>query len=258
MDYLDIVLNGYFDTNNREHLSKYFFREFKKAEKEHYVADEFFSGCLKVIEAFEYDLDQQLFERKKELYLMLNAAKHGTINFAENRGLKYEQLCQETISECEEELKEISRNNFTVYLSSVTKGKIAHNMFYDEVLYIKKAILEASENNLPQTETEKLKVNQIALIYVYEGIHITRENASGIAAKYGYTAKNSGEGLFQDYTTYSSAANRKGKPTLCTPKKLKNKILLFESIIEYLTDNAKQRAFDEIGMLKTIYETEYQ
>lgn len=109
-----------------------------------------------------------------------------------------------------------------------------------------------------ETETDKLKVKQIALIHVYEGTQITRENAGEIAAKHGYTAKNSGEGLFQDYTNYCSAANRKGKPTPCTPKKLKNKIELLESVVNYLSDNSKQRAIDEIRILKTIFENEYQ
>jgi hypothetical protein len=108
-----------------------------------------------------------------------------------------------------------------------------------------------------ETKTDKLKVKQIALIHVYEGIQITRDNAGNIAAEYGYTAKNSGEGLFQDYTTFCSIANRKGKPTLCTPKKLKNKIELFESVVNHLTDNNKQRAIDEINILKTIFENEY-
>lgn len=109
-----------------------------------------------------------------------------------------------------------------------------------------------------ETKTDRLKVPQIALIHVYEGKQITRENAGEIAAKHGYTAKNSGEGLFQDYTNYCSTANRKGRPTPCTPKKLKNKIELFESVINYLSDNNKQRAIDEINILRTIFENEYQ
>ena len=104
------------------------------------------------------------------------------------------------------------------------------------------------------SKTNKLKVPQIALIHVYEGSQITRENAGEIAAKHGYTSKNSGEGLFQDYTNYCSTANRKGKPTPCTPKKLKNKIELFESVVNYLSDINKQRAIDEINILKTIFE----
>ncbi len=68
MEYLKIVLQGYFDQNNRENLNKFFFREFKKAEKEHFEADEFFSGCMKVVEGWKSNLQQQVFERKKELY----------------------------------------------------------------------------------------------------------------------------------------------------------------------------------------------
>lgn len=110
----------------------------------------------------------------------------------------------------------------------------------------------------PEMKTDKLKVKQIALIYFYEGIQITRENAGEIAAKYGYTAKTSGEGLFQDYTYFCSTANRKGMPKGCTIKTLKNKIELFESVVSHLSDNNKQRVFDEIKILKTIYDNEYQ
>lgn len=124
-----------------------------------------------------------------------------------------------------------------------------------------KTIGQCEHNTLPQqaeTKTDKLKVHQIALIHVYEGLQITRENAGEIAAKYGYTAKNSGEGLFQDYTYYCSMANRKGKPTHCSPKILKNKIIRFESVVDHLSDNNKQRAIDEIKILKTLFENEYQ
>lgn len=124
------------------------------------------------------------------------------------------------------------------------------------------ATFDKCEHNLPpqqtETKTDKLKVPQIALIHVYEGIQITRGNAREIAAQHGYTAKNSGEGLFQDYTNYCSTANRKGKPTPCTPRKLMNKIKLFESVVNLLSDNNKQRAIDEINILKTIFENEYQ
>jgi hypothetical protein len=135
---------------------------------------------------------------------------------------------------------------------------IRHRPYLDD--YILKIDYELNLYSPQQTETktDKLKVPQIALIHVYEGIQITRENAGEIATKHGYTAKNSGEGLFQDYINYCSKANRKGKPTLCTPKKLKNKIELFESVVNHLSDNSKQRAIDEIKILKIIFENEYQ
>jgi len=106
-----------------------------------------------------------------------------------------------------------------------------------------------------QTETEKLKIEQIALKYAYEGIHITRENGNEIAKKYGH---NSGEKLFQRFTYFLSSANRKAKPTPCTPRKLRNKIELFESVLNHLSENNKKRAIDELNILKTIMENEYQ
>lgn len=103
-----------------------------------------------------------------------------------------------------------------------------------------------------------LKVPQIALIHVYEGIQITRVNAGEIAAKHGYTAKTSGEGLYQDYLKYVNVNDRKAKTTAETKKTLKNKIELFESVVNHLSPENKQRAIDEIKILKTIFENEYQ
>src|SRR5690554_3155881 len=108
MDYLEIVLRGYFNENNREFLEKYFLREYKKAEKEQFFeADEFFNGCLKVIEGWEKHLQNKVFERKKELYLMLSEAKikNGTISYSNMEGKTIEQKRLETIDYCEQELK---------------------------------------------------------------------------------------------------------------------------------------------------------
>lgn len=121
--------------------------------------------------------------------------------------------------------------------------------------------LEIESLNVPDQQVDNkvnnFRVNQIALIYVYNGILITRLNASEIAAHYGFISQTSGEGLFQDYNYYSSKANRVGIPPLFTTKKLKNKIELFESITIHLNEKAKRWAFDEIQILQTILETEY-
>lgn len=113
------------------------------------------------------------------------------------------------------------------------------------------------EHNLPHQQTKKpqLKIDQIALKYIYEGLQITREKGNEIARKYDH---NSGEKLFQRFTYYSSTANRKGKPTPCTPKKLKNKIELIESVIELLPEAKKRKAEDEVSILKNILEAEDQ
>lgn len=112
-----------------------------------------------------------------------------------------------------------------------------------------------SNGNEIKKNTPKYSLSQIALKYVYENRSITRENGNLIASEYGY---KSGEKLFQKFTYYSSSANRKGKPTLCTLKKIQNKIDLIESVIDILTNGNKNRAIDEVKILKSILENEYQ
>jgi len=158
MNYLDIVLQGYFNDNNREFLERYFFREFKKAEKEQFFeAVEFFNGCLKVIEGWEKHLQDKVFERKRELYLMLNEAKNGTLSYAELEGKTIEEKWRETIQYCEQELKDVRPDgigslSFTVHLHSLTNGRIAYNMAYSEVLQIKLSILKAFKKTQPNNE----------------------------------------------------------------------------------------------------------
>lgn len=67
----------------------------------------------------------------------------------------------------------------------------------------------------------------------------------------GTNGHSSGEKLFQKFTFYSSRQNRTGPPSPATPKKFQNKIDLLESILEKLSKQAKQRALDEVKILKT-------
>jgi PBP1b-binding outer membrane lipoprotein LpoB len=268
MNFLEIVLQGYFNQNNREFLGRYFFREFKKAEKEQFFeANEFFIGCLKVIDGWKEYLQNEVNKIKNELYSMLNAAKSGTLSYAEMKDKTIEQLNEETIQYCIEELKNeradgLGSVTFSVHLNSLTKGRFNHHLNYNEVLQIEFAILEAFKKAIellpPQPiekQKSKLTINQIALKYAYEGLQITRENGNEIIKQYGLT---SGEKLFQRFTYYTSIANRKGKPIGCTPKKLRIKIKLIESVIELLPIEKQQRAIDEVSILEKIYEAEYQ
>jgi len=140
------------------------------------------------------------------------------------------------------------QNDFSV---DVPVSVIALKLYYDWLKEKPKKI----ENHQPAQQ--KLTVKQIALIHIYNQKTITRENADSIAGGYGFNSKRSGEGLFQDYTFYSSTANRKGKPNPPTQKKISNKIEMFEGINQYLTDAGKKWANDEIQILKTFLETEH-
>ena len=163
MNYLEIVLQGYFQENNREFLENYFFREFKKAEKDNfYEADEFFNGCIKVIENWEKNLKDQVHKRKHELYLMLDGAKNRTMNYSDLQGKTVEQKRLETIEYCEKELKDLRPNgvgstSFTVGLFSITNGQIAYNLHYWELLQIKGSILKAFQKAQPPEQALPLQ-----------------------------------------------------------------------------------------------------
>jgi len=272
MDFSEIVLKGFCDANNRKFLDKYFVRECKKAEKEQFFeAEEFFNGCLNVVKIFEGCLQKQVLERKSEILQTLSLAKSNKLGYPECKTPEaIEVKRNETIKYCEQELKNVRPDGigdltFTVNLGTLTKGRVYYDMEYCEVLYIKESIIKAIEQcktNIEQLPPQpivkkkaELKIDQIALKYAYEGLQITRENGNEIAKEYGH---NSGEKLFQRFTYFSSSANRKGKPVLCTPKKLNNKIKLIESVIELLPTDKQERAKDEVLILKKIYESEYQ
>lgn len=113
-----------------------------------------------------------------------------------------------------------------------------------------------NDYQVSKTDNKKLTHSQIALIYVYTGTQITRENASAIAAKLGWKSKTSGDRLYQSYCRLSSTANRKGRPDPFTKKKLLNKIELLESVIKYIPEDKQSRCIDEINILKSMTEAE--
>lgn len=92
----------------------------------------------------------------------------------------------------------------------------------------------------------KLSIKQIALKLVYENINVTKENADKIVKQYGH---NSGQKLYQEYNFYHSRSDRTANPNT-TKKVLENKINLFESVIELLSDEYKTKAIDECNLLK--------
>jgi hypothetical protein len=172
-------------------------------------------------------------ERYLEIYE--TAYLNFTINSESSLGDRYRESLQDLVS---------------VYGESViypTKRKVE----YIKGLISKGITLPHLQNTKQKPE---LTINQIALKFVYTGSQITRKNGDEIAKKYGHT---SGEKLFQQYSFYLSAANRKGKPTLCTPTKLKNKIKLLHSILKLVTTDQQKQIRDEVGILKNIQEEDY-
>lgn len=88
-----------------------------------------------------------------------------------------------------------------------------------------------------KTNKHQLSIKEIALKYVYEGIQVTRKNCNKLIIPFGH---HSGEKLFQYYTHFCSASNRKGKPINCTPTTLKNQIKRIEKVIKILPKEKKK------------------
>lgn len=226
MNYLQIVLQGYFNENNREFLEKYFLREFKKAEKDNFFeADEFFNGCLKEIKNWEKYLENKVFERKNELYLLLNAAENKTLSYGETEGKTIEQKRKETIEYCKDELQSVRPDGigsvtFTVNLSSLTNGFIAYNMPYQELLFIKGSILKAylnikkekglntfepiEETEQEKKEPRKLKAEHYALAYIFDCNAIGESIAYGSKKELENIGKKRTEGKNSGNTFYKA------------------------------------------------------
>lgn len=149
MDFLDLVLKGYTNKNNREFLDKYFYREFKKAEKEHYFEpEEFFKGCFDIVESFKEELQNKVWERKQELLMMLERARNKTIKYADLQGKTIVEKRKETIEYCENELASettysIGSIGFTVHLMSRTNGRFLGSLYNHEVEFIETSIIKA-------------------------------------------------------------------------------------------------------------------
>ncbi len=137
MDYLKIVLEGYCNKSNREHLADYFFSVFKQAEtKQNCSADLFMAGCMEVIDALNMDLRNSLNELKSQQnkYLMINEPKKDiTESFREQ--IKFQELNGNT--------------NFRVATGAVLR------ITKDEIKYIENELKKAySQIELPLRQNE--------------------------------------------------------------------------------------------------------
>lgn len=140
MNYLEIVLHGYFNENNREFLDKYFFREFKKAEKEHFFeADEFFNGCLKIVDILKENYKKQYIEIQSELNKYLVSVKK-------------EDRDNEFIQQQKEEIEYLKLNGNTNFRLNNGKNVV---LKIEEISYIQNAIEQALKKTQPEIEHSK-------------------------------------------------------------------------------------------------------
>lgn len=100
---------------------------------------------------------------------------------------------------------------------------------------------------------EKLTLPQIALKFAWEGKNISKQNSLEIAKNHGY---ESGSKLLQIYSKFMKKSERIADPDRSVTI-MKNKIKLFESVIEMLSQAYKSNALEELNILRKIFEKTY-
>jgi hypothetical protein len=108
---------------------------------------------------------------------------------------------------------------------------------------------KSESNSLPV-----LSLQEFGLKLAFEERQVTRENCDKIVQEIGL---NSGGKLYQWYNEYASRTNRKGKPNPYTLTKLNNKIKTFEKVIDFLDEDYKAKAIDELNILQSFKELDF-
>lgn len=134
INFQELVLNGYFIPVNQAHLSNYFYREFKKAEKKYYDAEEFYDCCLIAI---------------KELIDLYNKKIRSEIS-------DFEMLFKGN-DDIALEIEEMRKGNFALELISSHDGSSPRRINLHQITGIKKAVDEAYQRSRSLASGEILK-----------------------------------------------------------------------------------------------------
>ena len=107
-----------------------------------------------------------------------------------------------------------------------------------------------SQNVVTNSRLDDISMREIALVYALNGKIITEESGRVIADEFGWRSKTSGHKLYQYFAEYSRSKEWTAAPNPYTKKRLDNKIHLFESVLNRLSESGKKRALDVLKTLK--------
>ena len=196
------------------------------------------------------DLVEQLISTTKKLLNEIN----GLVLYEKNELKNADEVGINLILENRRlSLKEMtlkSNTSTSIYIKTIKFWLKEEKQFIEDIKPYLKNITIASEKPKPE-----FSIKQIALKLVYEGVMVTRENATTLIKPYGH---NSGDKLYNEFTFYSSSTNRKASPTPFTKQKFKNKIDLFHSVSNILTEPNKSRLLDELKIMEINYKNEFE
>lgn len=140
MDFLQIVLDGWFNSINRDNLENYFLRSFKKAERDEFLDLKTFSdGCWEAIESLIKLIEtKSINKRKQDLYYLLSSANIETVNYAKD------------------ELDFINNRGGDMEFSyPITYDGQSYQCKYGEMLQLKRTILKTFISELKKSENQK-------------------------------------------------------------------------------------------------------
>ncbi len=240
--YNDSVFEEYFYTvivnltENRETLANEFYERRKEYYNNNYLISETKKEELlkdEISEKYRNDNSHYRFSKRFTEY-------SGVINYSDIKDIAKEVVRISGIRSLWSAGKNLSK---TANFEHQTKESIIIETLFETLKNVKQKALD-----------KNLTISQIALKLVYEEKKINKKEAKNLAQDYGYT---SGDKLYQKFCFYSSRANRKGKPSPYTKRKLLNKINLISSVIDLLPDPYKITAKDELIILETFLSNDF-
>lgn len=166
INFLQLVLKGYWYEQN--YFPEFLIRELKKAEKEDYEVKEFFSRCFDVVEGFRKELDRKKFEEKNFIFNALN-------------NYKEPEKHQDEISKGYQDMKNLSRKDFSVDLFNYTNGEILGTLYYDDLFELEFLIFEAIkkydlEINFEPLVSKYRKTKDFYLLMPFKTPSINKDN----------------------------------------------------------------------------------
>lgn len=180
MNFKYIVINGYVTEYDRNHLVEYFYREYKKAEKEYYDADECFDGFLSVIDEIKTYFHNVYVDHYKNLRHRLSDAEQilEIINEAKYRALHineveedeeeigeaeeeqkpdYYKINSEIAEECRKEFKYLNANNFSIESTDFLPICCRYTINLKVIFKLEDAIYEGYKRSTGKDKLSKLR-----------------------------------------------------------------------------------------------------
>lgn len=181
-------------------------------------------------------MEQLNFDEDDNNSLIIQPSIENQIN--DNKELKAPTVVGISNEDTEEDILDMhaTAKNFIKFISN----RITSLCLINEFLNQRKQELEKESGTVPAFKTKnsrEFSTDQQALIMVYEGNTIV-------------TREKHGDDLYNKFTKWAKSQTRTADPDT-TKLVLENKIRKFENIIPFLMEENKQKALDEIKILKS-------